>query len=199
MSDEKRVVRIPIKHAIGVFISLWVILGLAYPLAVYGAGQYLFPAKADGSLIYGNNGSITGSQLIGQPFSSEKYFWPRPSATDDYPYNPMASGGSNMGPTNKDLIETISNRIRSEMEINNVSEIPSDLVMASASGLDPHISLESAFLQAPRIAKARGIEVEEINEMIEEQAEKPAFDILGEERVNILILNMALDAIEGEE
>lgn len=97
MSDEKKVVRIPIKQAIGVFISMWIILGVAYPLAVYGAGQYLFPMKAEGSLIYDSNGSIAGSQLIGQPFSSEKYFWPRPSATSNHPYNPMASGGLKHG------------------------------------------------------------------------------------------------------
>jgi K+-transporting ATPase ATPase C chain len=197
-ADEKKAMGIPIRQAVGVFISMWVILGIAYPLAVYGAGDYLFPTKAEGSLIYGINGSISGSELIGQSFSSERYFWSRPSATGDYPYNPMASGGSNLGPTNKKLIEGIVNRTRSEMEADNVSEIPSDLVMASASGLDPHISLKSAFLQAPRVARARGINVEIVNEIISKQAEKPRIGLLGEERVNILMLNNALDARDND-
>jgi K+-transporting ATPase ATPase C chain len=162
---------------------------------VYGAGQFLFTAKAEGSLIYGRNGSITGSELIGQPFIGDRYFWPRPSATSDYPYNPLASSGSNMGPTNKELIGLILNRTRTIMEADNASEVPSDLVMASASGLDPHISPASAYLQAPRVARARGMEVETVNTLISKQTERPVFGILGEARVNVLMLNRELDAL----
>ena len=196
MTDEKAGTIRTIRPALTLFIVLWVITGIIYPLAVYAVGQLLFPEQAQGSLIYNKNGGVTGSKLIGQQFSSQKYFWSRPSATPDYPYNPLASSGSNLGPTSRKLMEDISNRTEYMLKTNDGSEIFSDLVMASASGLDPHISLKSAQMQAPRVAKARGIELETIKGRIEEHAEKPVFGILGEERVNVLLLNKALDSLQ---
>lgn len=187
---------IDLKPALTLLTILWLITGIIYPITIYAISQLLFPIQSHGNLVYNKNGDVTGSKLIGQPFSSQKYFWPRPSATADYPYNPIASGGNNLGPTSKKLIEDISNRTEHLMNANGASRIPSDLVMASASGLDPHISLISAQTQALRVANARGIELETVNTMIKEHSEKPVFGILGEERVNVLLLNKALDDIQ---
>ncbi|MDD5111078.1 MAG: potassium-transporting ATPase subunit KdpC [Candidatus Altiarchaeota archaeon] len=193
---ETKGVNIRLKRAAAFFTAMWLLTGIAYPLAVYAAAQQLFPQQAEGSLIKDKNNNTIGSELIGQYFTGPKYFQPRPSATAGRPYNPMASGGSNMGPTNKGLVEAFSDRASYWKNASNASVIPSDLVTASASGLDPHISVESAYLQAPNIAKERGIETEEINELIDKQAEKPILGIIGTNRVNILMLNKALDALE---
>jgi potassium-transporting ATPase KdpC subunit len=195
MSDEKSSAIKAIKPAIIVFSVFWLMTGIVYPLTIYAVGQSLFPHQAQGSLIYDRQGHLTGSTLIGQPFSGERYFWPRPSMTADYPYNPLASGGSNLGPTSRRLVGDISNRTERLMKTRGATGIPSDLVMASASGLDPHISVSSAHLQASRIAKARGINVETVNMIIEENAQTPILGILGEERVNVLLLNKALDGV----
>jgi potassium-transporting ATPase KdpC subunit len=196
MSDKKSKTAAALKPAIMLFIVFWTITGIVYPLAVYAASQLLFPAQAQGSIIYDKQGLSEGSKLIGQPFSDEKYFWPRPSMTAEYPYNPLASAGSNMGPTNKRLIDDISNRTEQSMEIHGATKIPSDLVTASASGLDPHISVDSAHLQAPRIADARGVRLEEVNRIIDENTERPVFGILGRERTNVLLMNRALDELD---
>ena len=194
MTDEKtRAINDALKPAAAIFAILWLITGVIYPLTVYVLSQSLFQSQAEGSLIYEKDGSISGSKLIGQHFTGDRYFWPRPSATHDHPYNPLASSGSNLGPTSKRLVEDISNRTEYLMNANGVSDIPSDLVMASASGLDPHISLKSAQMQVQRVARARGIELETVNRLIQEHTEKPVFGILGEERVNVLLLNKALD------
>jgi potassium-transporting ATPase KdpC subunit len=195
MPDEKPKTVKAMKPAVMLFVVFWFITGIVYPLSVYAVSQLLFPAQAQGSLIHDGQGHPTGSKLIGQPFSGERYFWPRPSMTAEHPYNPLASAGSNLGPTSKRLIDDISNRTERLMEIHETDEIPSDLVTASASGLDPHISLYSAKLQASRVAVARGMDSETIDRLIGENTEKPILGILGEERVNVLLLNRALDEV----
>ena len=196
MTEEQNGTIKVVKPMLALFIILWLVTGVIYPLAVYLVGQFLFPEQAYGSLMYDKNGGVIGSKLIGQSFTAEKYFWPRPSATRDHPYNSLASGGSNLGPTNKNLIDGISNRTKYLMNANGASEIPSDLAMASASGLDPHISRSSAQVQAHRVARARGIPAEAVDRMILEHTEKPVLGILGEERVNVLLLNIALDDMQ---
>jgi potassium-transporting ATPase KdpC subunit len=181
-----------LRPALALFIVLWAVTGLVYPLAVYVGSQTLFPSQAQGSLII-NGGRVAGSALIGQHFSSDRYFWPRPSMTQGYPYNPLASSGSNLGPTNINLVDSISNRTAVMMAANGVSEVPSDLVMASASGLDPHISLAAARVQVSRVGKARGMGLDAVNRLVDEHTEKPFLAFLGRERVNVLLLNSALD------
>lgn len=198
MTDiEKVQVSQNLKTSAVLFIMLAVITGVIYPLAVSMTGQILLPWQAHGSLFYDTEGNVSGSQLIGQPFSGEKYFWPRPSATSEHPYNALASSGSNLGPTNKKLLGDILNETEEMKKANNADNIPSDLVMSSASGLDPHISIESAKLQAARIAKARSIDVEAVNRVIDENSEKPLLGILGKERVNIVLLNKELDRMKN--
>jgi potassium-transporting ATPase KdpC subunit len=193
MTDDKPTTVKVIRPAIVLFGIFWLLCGIVYPLSVYAAGQILFPKEAQGSLIFDNQGIPTGSNLIGQPFSSDKYFSPRPSMTADYPYNPLASAGSNLGPTSRGLVDDILIRAERLGEREGVTQAPSDLVSASASGLDPHISVGSARLQAPRVAKTRGISTEKVDGLIGEYTEKPLLGILGEERVNVLLLNRALD------
>jgi K+-transporting ATPase ATPase C chain len=183
-----------LKPAVLIFITLTFITGIVYPISVFAAGQILFPWQAHGSLIYDENGTVTGSQLIGQQFTDNKYFWPRPSSTGDYPYNPLASGGSNLGPTNKILVDRIHNSSIGLRNANGNGSVPTDLVMSSASGLDPEISIESARFQADRVAKSRGISLDEVNKLIDSYSEKPIFGILGTERVNVILLNKALDS-----
>lgn len=185
-----------IKTAISLFVALVVIVAVIYPLLITSLAQLAFPRQAGGSLIRNFNGQVTGSILIGQPFSDPKYFWPRPSATSDFPYNPMASGGSNLGPTNKDLIKQISERVQFLRLSGIQGSIPSDLVMASASGLDPHISLESALVQIPRVAKTRGLDENRVHELVFASLEGRLFGFLGHERLNVLKLNLALDGID---
>ena len=185
-----------IKTALKLFAILMVLVGVIYPVAVTVLAQLIFPKEAGGSLLYDPGGNITGSALIGQPFSDPKYFWSRPSATSGYPYNPLASGGSNLGPTNKDLIDQISNRTELLKSSGILSPVPSDLVEASASGLDPHISMQSALVQIPRVAKARNLSEETLNKLVLEHVENRQFGFLGEQRINVLKLNLALDSMK---
>lgn len=182
-----------IKIAIKLFAILVVIVGIIYPVAITALAQLFFPKEAGGSLLYDSGGNLTGSALIGQPFSDPKYFWSRPSATSDYPYNPMASGGSNLGPTNKDLIDQISNRTELLNSSGLQIPVPSDLVEASASGLDPHISLQSALVQIPHVAKARNIDEATLRKLVFEHVEERQLGFLGEQRINVLKLNLVLD------
>ncbi len=170
-----------------------IVTGVLYPLAVFAAGQALFPKQAHGSLFYAKDGSVAGSELIGQAYESDCYFWPRPSATAVNPYNAMASGGSNLGPTNQKFISGVLNLTENLKAAYATESIPSDLVMASASGLDPDISVESAMLQAGRVAKARGIRADDVKALILKHAEMPLFGVLGRERVNVVMLNRELD------
>jgi K+-transporting ATPase ATPase C chain len=185
-----------IKTALKLFAILAILVGVIYPAAVTVLAQLFFPEEAGGSLQYDSGGNLTGSSLIGQPFSDPKYFWSRPSATSGYPYNPLASGGSNLGPTNKYLLEQISNRTELLKSAGIQSPVPSDLVEASASGLDPHISMQSALVQIPRVAKARYIDEETLRKLVLEHVEERQFGFLGEQRINVLKLNLALDSMK---
>jgi len=170
------------------FLVLTLITGIVYPLIVTAFAQ-LFPNKAAGSVIE-VNGRAVGSELIGQPFSDPKYFWSRPSATSPQPYNGAASSGSNLGPTNKALAEAVAERLKQFEQ----KPVPADLVTASASGLDPHISPEAAQYQISRVAKARGMDEGKIRSLVEQFTESRTLGVLGEPRVNVLRLNLALDA-----
>jgi K+-transporting ATPase, C subunit len=178
-----------------IFVALVVITGVAYPLVVFLIGQAAFPYQANGSLIKDGNGTVVGSELIGQQFTADKYFWSRPSSTSVFPYNSLASGGSNLGPTNAELIDDITNRTLLIRHTTGADSVSTDLVMSSGSGLDPHISLDSALLQVPRVAKARGMDSGTVEQLVMDRAEKPIFGIAGEEMVNVLTLNLALDKL----
>ncbi len=185
-----------IKTTLKLFAILTVLVGIIYPFAVTALAQLFFPKEAGGSLLYVQGGNLEGSALIGQPFSDPKYFWSRPSATSGYPYNPLASGGSNLGPTNKVLIEQISNRTELLKSSGIQTMVPSDLVEASASGLDPHISIQSALIQIPRVARARNLSEETLRKLVLEHVEERQFGFLGEQRINVLKLNLALDSMK---
>ncbi len=185
-----------IKTTLKLFAILMIIIGVIYPVAVTVFAQLIFPKEAGGSLIYDSGGNLTGSSLIGQPFSDPKYFWSRPSATSGYPYNPMASGGSNLGPTNKDLLDQISNRTDLLNSSGIQTPVPSDMVMASASGLDPHISMQSALVQIPRVSKVRNLDEETLRKLVLEHVEERQFGFLGEQRINVLKLNLAMDSMK---
>jgi potassium-transporting ATPase KdpC subunit len=185
-----------IMRTLKLFAILLIIVGVIYPVAVTVLAQLIFPKEAGGSLIHDSGGNLTGSALIGQPFSDPKYFWSRPSATSGYPYNPMASGGSNLGPTNKDLLDQISNRTELLKSSGIQTPVPSDLVEASASGLDPHISVQSALIQVPHVAGARNLSEETLNALVVEHIENRQFGFLGEQRINVLELNLALDKMK---
>lgn len=182
-----------IKTALKLFVVLLILVGVIYPLAMTILAQLFFPEEAAGSLIYDSGGNLTGSTLIGQPFSDPQYFWPRPSATSDYPYNPLDSGGSNLGPTNKNLTEQISARADLLRSSGIQDPIPSDMVMSSASGLDPHISVQSALIQVPRVAIARNLSEQTVRGLVLENIEGRQLGFLGEQRINVLKLNLALD------
>jgi K+-transporting ATPase ATPase C chain len=171
-----------------------VLTGLAYPLVVTGIAQVVFPAQANGSLLV-LDGRPVGSALIGQPFSRPAYFWGRPSATPRVPYNAAASGGSNLGPSNPDLVRQVRSRIEALRAYDrSLTTVPVDLVTASGSGLDPHLSPAAAEAQVPRVAKARGRSEEEIRRLVRRHTEPRQLGLLGEPRVNVLRLNLALDA-----
>ncbi|MCX5717803.1 MAG: potassium-transporting ATPase subunit KdpC [Nitrospirae bacterium] len=182
-----------IKTGILLFVALSVLTGILYPATVTVLAQAIFPKQSAGSIIYKADGTPAGSALIGQPFSGPKYFWPRPSATADFPYNPMASGGSNLGPTNKELITQVGDRAESLRETGITDSIPADIVTASASGLDPHISPRAAFIQVRRIAKERHLPEEKITALVQNHIEGRQSGFLGEPRINVLKLNLALD------
>ena len=181
--------------SIKIFAVLTVLCGIIYPLLITGFAQSFFPEKANGSLIRENN-KLIGSKLIGQKFDSASYFQSRPSAVD---YNPLPSGGSNLGPTSEKLMEQVVERSKQWGKSNpkvSTEKIPADMVFASASGLDPHISLTAALLQIDRIVEARNLtdaQKQHIVELVNKLTEKPQFSLLGESRINVLKLNIALD------
>jgi K+-transporting ATPase ATPase C chain len=183
-----------VRPAIVCFAVLTVLTGIAYPLVVTGIGQAVFPQQAAGSLIV-KNGQPVGSSLIGQNFNDPKYLWGRPSATSPAPYNASGSGGSNLGPLNPALTDAVKARIEAlrAADPGNTVPVPVDLVTASGSGLDPHISVAGAQFQAARIAKARQLPVQTVQQLIEKHTEGRLFGLLGEPRVNVLQLNLALD------
>jgi K+-transporting ATPase ATPase C chain len=184
-----------IKPAILLFIIFTVICGGIYPAIVTGVAYALFPNQAKGSFMTDKNGKEIGSTLIGQPFSEAKYFWPRPSASTDFGYNTMASGGSNSGPTNPDYLKTVGDRVKALKETGVTGTVPADLVQASASGLDPHITPESALLQVPRVAKARGVSEDTLIKAVARATEDRQLGFLGAPRVNVLVLNLELDRL----
>jgi len=183
-----------ISPAVASFAVLTLLTGVAYPYAVTGLAQTLMPALANGSLIV-QDGRVVGSSLIGQPFNDAKHFWGRPSATAPTPYNAAASSGSNQGPTNPALIAAVEARVKAlrEADPGNAAPVPVDLVTASASGLDPHISPAGAAYQGGRVARARGIDPEAVRKLVAAHTEKRQFGVLGEPRVHVLRLNLALD------
>lgn len=187
-----------VRPALVLFVALTAITGVAYPLAVTGIAKAAFPAQAAGSLIE-KDGKVVGSALIGQNFSDPKNFWSRPSATSPMANNAANSGGSNQGPLNPALIDAVKGRIAAlkAADPDNTRPIPVDLVTASASGLDPHISVAAANYQAARIARVRGVAPAQIQALIEQNTEGQLFGFIGEPRVNVLRLNLALGALRG--
>jgi potassium-transporting ATPase KdpC subunit len=192
-----------IRPAIVLVIALTLITGLVYPFAITGIAELIFPDKAQGSLVE-RDGKVVGSALIGQEFTSEWYFHGRPSATTapdpndstktvPAPYNAANSGGSNLGPTNKSLIERIQGDIEKLKQENPSAQVPSDLVTTSGSGLDPDISPESALFQVPRVAKARNLPEDRVRQLVAEHTSDRLIGVFGEPRVNVLELNLALD------
>lgn len=175
-------------------IFMTILLGVIYPLAITGICQVFFPHQANGSLIT-SGGKVIGSELIGQNFSRPEYFQPRPSAAGSDGYDPTSSGGSNYGPTNQKLIDRVKASVEKFRKENPDyhGPIPADLLTTSASGLDPHLSPDSAQAQAPRVAKGRGVAVERVDQLIAQFTERPDLGILGEPRVNVLKLNLELD------
>jgi K+-transporting ATPase ATPase C chain len=194
-----------IRPAIVLVIALTVITGLVYPLAITGIAGFMFPSQAQGSLIE-RDGKVVGSALIGQEFTSERYFHGRPSATTapdpqdstktvPKPYNAAGSGGSNLGPTNKALIDRVSADVDKLKKENPSAAVPLDLVTTSGSGLDPDISPEAALFQVPRIAKARNLSEDRVGQLVNENTQRPLAGLIGEARVNVLALNLALDKL----
>ncbi len=186
-----------LRPALAVFLVLSVVTGLIYPYITTGAAQALFPFQAHGSLLQAD-GKTVGSALIGQPFSSPRYFWGRPSATSPMPYNAASSGGSNQGPRNPALAQAVQERIAAlhEADPGNSAPIPVDLISASGSGLDPHISVAAARYQAARVARLRGMSLEDVEQRIAAHTRKPWIGLLGEPAVNVLTLNLDLDGVK---
>ncbi len=194
-----RALRTECTRGIGFLAFMTVLAGLAYPLAVTALGGVLFPGQASGSAVV-RDGVVVGSERIGQEFASPGYFWGRPSATAPMPYNAMASSGSNLGPSSPALAEAVSRRMRvlATADPGNTAAPPVDLVTSSASGLDPDISPAAAFHQAKRVAKARGLSEQAVHGLVESRLEGRQFGVLGEPRVNVLRLNLDLDALAGK-
>jgi K+-transporting ATPase ATPase C chain len=187
-----------IRSAVMVTLTLAVVCCGLYPLVVFGVSQILFHDKANGSLIVGKDGTVRGSRLLGQQFTAEKYFHSRPSAAGSG-YDAANSSGSNLGPTSKKLAAAITQNISDYRAQNNLATnapVPADAVTASASGLDPHISLRNAKLQTPRVAKVRGLNEDKVRELIHANTDAASLGFLGEAGVNVLKLNLALDALK---
>ncbi|GAB6078038.1 potassium-transporting ATPase subunit KdpC [Hydrogenobaculum acidophilum] len=180
-----------LKNVFLLFAIFFILLGIIYPISVTGIATLLFPYQASGSL-YELNGKIVASKLICQPVSDPALFWPRPSSTASYPCNPLSSGGSNIGPTNKQLVENIESRIKVLNSYGLKAPFPSDMVMGSGSGLEPYISLENAVMQAKRVSKYANVPYEKLLKMIYKNADGKTFGIFGEKRVNVVKLNMEL-------
>lgn len=187
-----------IRGAVMATLVLAVVTCGLYPLVVWGISQAAFSDKANGSLIVGRDGTVRGSRLIGQNFTDAKYFHPRPSAAGANGYDATSSGGSNLGPTSQKLHDAIKDRVaayRAENGLKETDAVPADAVTASGSGLDPHISVGNAELQAARVAKARGLSVEKVTQLLRQHTGSADFTILGEAGVNVLQINLALDAL----
>src|SRR5215472_15210959 len=183
--------RAQLRPALVILVALTLVTGVAYPLLVTGVAQAVFPYQAQGSLI-SKDGKLVGSALIGQPFDDPKYFWGRPSATSPFPYNAASSSGSNLSPTNPDLIKTVQGRVEALRagDPGNTVPVPVDLVTASGSGLDPHISPAAALYQVPRVARERNLDPEAVRRLVERHIEGRALGVLGEPRINVLALNL---------
>src|SRR5262245_37490650 len=183
-----------LRPALVILALMTALTGVVYPLVVTGIAQTVFPHQANGSLIE-RDGTVIGAELIGQPFEGARYFWGRPSATSPFPYNAGASNGSNLGPTNPALIDAVKERVEKlrTAHPDHTGPVPADLVTASASGLDPHITPAAAEYQAGRVAKARGMNEDRVRRLIAEHIEPPLLGVWGAARVNVLRLNLALD------
>ena len=186
-----------LRPALVLFLALTLLTGVAYPLLVTGLAQLLFPDQAAGSLIL-RDGKPVGSRLIGQNFTDPGHFWGRPSATSPMPYNALASSGSNQGPLNPALADAVKGRVDAlrAADPGNTAPVPVDLVTASASGLDPHISPAAARYQAARVARVRHLPLEKVQELVAQETETPWLGLLGEPRVHVLRLNLALKALK---
>lgn len=183
-----------LQTSVVLLLVLTAITGVFYPLLVTGIAQVFFPSQANGSLIE-RDGNTVGSELIGQLFNEPRYFWSRPSATTAFPYNASASSGSNQGPLNPALLDAVRQRVHDLKAVDslNTQPVPVDLVTASGSGLDPHISIVAALFQVPRVARARGLSEERVRTLVQQHTEGRQFGLLGEPRVNVLLLNIDLD------
>lgn len=183
-----------LRPALTLVVAMTALTGLAYPLAINGIAQAVMPAKANGSVIE-RDGRVIGSALIGQNFASDRYFWPRPSATGPDPYNAAASSGSNLGTTSVKLKDRVTADVARLTETGIAQPVPADAVTTSGSGLDPHISPAFAEAQVARVAQARGLDPSAIAALVAQQIENPDFGVIGQARVNVLELNLALDAL----
>lgn len=188
-----------IRPCVVLFGLLTILTGVIYPAIITVIGQVVFPVQANGSVIF-KDGKAIGSSLVGQSFDSPEYFWGRPSATAPFAYNGASSGGSNLSPTNPAWLDTVKERVEAiyAAHPDETAAVPVDLVTASGSGLDPHISPSAAEFQVKRIAKARGLDESKVRELVTRNTDRRVFGIMGEPRVNVLRLNLALDAIESK-